>query len=632
MKRIYLIGLILATSFTLNAQNKDTKAGDENFKNLEYAEAIDEYTELVEDGEATPYVYKRLAQANYILYNTKEAERYYAIVVTQDNAEAEDFYRYAEMLKANGKLSESQAWMRKFVEMAPNDKRAIAFQKNPNYVSDIQQMESGYVTEEMDINTDGFDFGGYFHEGKLYFVSARNKSRNDFGYQQPTLDIYVTQGIDGVFGEAQLLEGEVNSKFNEGTVAITADGQTMYFTRNDYFEGDYEASEEGIGELKIYRAKWVNGEWAEIDSLSINNSQYSTGHPALSPDGNTLYFSSAMPGGEGASDLYKVSINEDGSLGQPESLGAEINTPGRESFPFIDKDGNLYFSSDGHLGLGGLDVFKAEAQGEGFGKLSNVGTPVNSPGDDFAFAFYEAEKLGFVSSNRGAEGSNDNIYLLRPIEKCETDLIVTVIDADTKAPIAGANVKVYAPGGEAVASAATSPEGISEFTVECDTYEVQADAEGYFSESETAPKQERGKTLELTIELSPEPVITETEVVLNPIYFEFDKADITPEAALELDRLVRVMEEHPDMVIQVRAHTDFRGSDAYNLDLSDRRAKSTAQYIISQGIDESRITGKGFGETMPEIECGGNCTEEQHATNRRSEFMIVGGDVTEKKG
>lgn len=630
MKKIYFIGLMLAGSLSLTAQTRETRKADEHFSKFEFEDAIEDYMDLVEDDQATPYVYKQLARAHYKLQNNAEAERYYAQVLEDSLATADDYFRYAQLLKTNNKPDQSKEWMEKFAEMAPNDRRAVAFLENPNYAEEISQLPAGYTISNVDFNSEFSDFGGFYHNGRLYFVSARNKSRKKYEWNnQPTLDVYTVEKVADAFGEPKLLPGDVNSKYHEGTVSLSPSGNTLYFTRNDYLDGKYKADEEGINQLKVYAARLVEGEWKDIRPLPFNSSEYSTGHTALSPDGSKLYFSSDMPGGMGESDLYVVEIRNDSVVGEPQNLGSKINTVGKESFPFIGEDGTLYFSSTGHLGLGGMDVFYARPEGDGFGEVKNMGQPVNSSSDDFAFTYYPEEKMGFVSSNR-SNPNNDDIYMLHPIEECNMEMMITVIDSETKEPISGADVSLYSPDGGSAGMEYTAQTGMAHFTLPCDSYEAQADAEGYFSNSGSIAKTEGESPSELTIELDPEPVITATEVILNPIFFEFDKSDITPQAATELDRLVRVMQEHPDMVIQVRAHTDFRGSDSYNLSLSDRRAKSTAQYIISQGIDESRITGQGFGETMPKVACGGNCTEEEHAMNRRSEFKIVGGEVQEK--
>lgn len=627
-KRYYILVLFTTLSFGSFAQNSDTKKADKHFKRLEYVKAVKEYKEIVEDGDATPYVYHRLADSYFNLYDTDEAERYYGMYVdTAEEVEGEALYRYAQILKSNKKYDKSNEIMRKFSAQNPRDLRAIAFEGNKDYLSNILNAKEKYAVTELDFNTDLIDFGAYEKNDKIYFVSARNKSRRNYGWnEQPTLDVYYTTEIDGVYDEPTLVEGEVNTKFNEGTVTISNDGNTIYFTRNDYFDRDYEKDSSGIGQLKIFKASIINEEWDDVQTLPFNNSEYSTGHPALSPDGKTLYFSSDMPGGMGQSDLYKVAVNEDGSFGTPINLGNTINTEGRESFPFIDAEGTLYFSSDGQPGIGGLDVFYAKSKGNNFDQVKNIGQPINSTGDDFAFTFNVEQKKGYVSSNRGGmqeNVANDNIYLVKEIMIEKIDILVTVINAETGAPIAGAEVINYTNNNQ-LGRSITSEEGTTQFNelLAGEDYTLQVNANEYESNSKLISKDEENQ-VEVVIELIPiKPIIVEDEIVLNPIKFDFDKANIRPEAALELDSLIGVMEKHPDMEIKVESHTDKRGSKSYNQTLSERRAESTVNYIIEQGIDKSRITWEAFGESKPKIECD-SCTEEQFQENRRSLFKIV---------
>ncbi|WP_121666720.1 OmpA family protein [Mesonia aquimarina] len=634
MKKIYYIASLLLLFMSGNsfAQSNATKKADKHYDRLEYVDAIEDYKKLVDKGDATPYVYHRLADSYYNLYNSQEAARYYSMYIDgASDASGEAYYRYAQMLKANANYEEANRAMQAFASRSPQDKRAQAFKSNQNYLSDILDKEAKFSVERLSLNTDFIDFGGYEKDGKLYFVSARNKSRRNYGWNdQPTLDVYVSTREGEEFTSPELLEGEVNTKFNEGTVAITPDGNTMYFTRNDYLDGDYEEDEQGVGQLKLFRARLVNGAWDDIQSVPFNSSAYSTGHPALSADGKTLYFSSDMPGGIGHSDLYKVSVSEDGSLGEPQNLGAGINTEGRDSFPYIDEEGTLYFSSDGQLGIGGLDVFYAKAKGSNFGEVNNIGQPINSNGDDFAFTFSTSAKKGYVSSNRGglaedAQTANDNIYRvvqLEPIE--EIDIMVKVINAETGAPITQAEVLNYNEAKTQVGKKQTNREGQAAFQgLRVDkAYSLQANATGYKSGLAQVSPEERGE-VGVTIELSPiKPIIKKEEIVLNPILFDFDKATIRSQAALELDKLVGVMKKHPEMEIKVEAHTDKRGSAEYNQKLSERRAKSTVGYVVSQGIDKSRISWEAFGESKPKVECD-NCSEEQYQENRRSVFRII---------
>ncbi len=325
-----------------------------------------------------------------------------------------------------------------------------------------------------------------------------------------------------------------------------------------------------------------------------------------------------MPGGMGGEDIWKVSVNGD-EYGTPENLGAKINTEANESFPFITDDNVLFFSSNGKQGFGGLDVFKIDLS-KGTDAV-NVGAPVNTEKDDFAFTYNTAKKVGFFSSNRGG---NDDIYIADPV--CNFKAITVVKDKVTGKEIDGALVVLTGEKQKTLSSLTTDSSGksISEFN--CMTsYSGQVSKQGYESEvfNVDIPNDAVGTDFKVDVFLNPIlPIITEKEVILQPIFFEFNKSNITQQGAAELDKLVQVMVEHPNMVIFAKSHTDSRGSDKYNLNLSDRRAKSTVQYLVSKGIAKDRISGQGFGESEPKVACD-NCTEEEHAQNRRSEFLIV---------
>ncbi|NND88919.1 MAG: OmpA family protein, partial [Flavobacteriaceae bacterium] len=353
--------------------------------------------------------------------------------------------------------------------------------------------------------------------------------------------------------------------------------------------------------------------------------EYSTGHPALSPDGNKLYFVSDRPGGKGGSDIYKATVSKDGSLGAPQRLGDHINTEGKEVFPFVDSNGTLYFSSDGHMGIGLLDVFMAEANGNDFEAPTNLGKGVNTEEDDFAFRFDAASKTGYVSSNRIGGKGKDDIYMIKELEQpCVVMMNIQVVDENTDQPISGARVDLYDILENKLSTKTTDSNGMVSFKAECDiAHEVQAVVQDY--ESNAIDVAAANDTeVSATIKLRPiEAMIVDDMVELDPIYFDLDKHNIKPQAAFELDKLVALMKKYPAMKIAVGSHTDNRASDAYNMALSERRAQSTVQYVISKGIDSDRISGKGYGESQPAIACGDNCTEAQHAQNRRSEFTIV---------
>ena len=605
----------------VHAQNKNTESADKLFNRFEYVDAAESYLKLVEDGKADPYVYSQLAESYYNVFNTKEAAKWYAKAVETDQ-DAETYYRYAQMLKAEGRYEESNKQMQSFARLAPSDQRAIAFNADPNYLPKLKSQTKLYDEKALAINSDKSEFGAVLtNDNFLYFASARNMAKKTYGWnEEPFLDLYrAVYNSDGTFAEPVAVSG-INTKFHDGPAAISADGNTMYFSSESFKEKKFERNKElklKLGQVYLFKATKDGDAWTNIKPVPFNSKDYSTGNPSLSKDGKTLYFSSNMPGSLGGEDIWKVSVADDGSFGTPENLGATVNTEGNENFPFITDDNRLFFASDGKKGFGGLDVFMVDL--EKGTEAKNLGAPVNTAKDDFAFSFNVTKNTGFFSSNRDG---NDNIYQVTPV--CSVEVITTVKDAVTGALLSNASVSILDDRKNVIETKTSDANGIVAYDVDCNkAYSIQASMEGY--ESNTFPvAQSAGGKVEVPADLQPiETIVKPGEVTLNEIYFEFNRSNITKEGAFELNKLVQVLNKYPEMVIMVKAHTDNRGTDAYNMNLSDRRAKSTVQFILSKGIKKDRISGKGYGETEPKVSCGENCTEEQHAQNRRSEFLIV---------
>lgn len=619
------------SSLSLTAQNKQTKDADKHFNKYEFIEAITAYNKLVENGQGDAYVYGQLAEANYNIFSTTEAERWYAKALEANQDNPEMIFKYSQMLKANGKYDESNKWMKKFAEAKPKDERAIAFITNPDYIPGILEGDKLYDISPLEFNSEFTDYGGTVQDGNLYFSSARNNARRNYGWNdEPFLDIYrVAIGGDTAGIEAELVNG-VNSRYHEGLVSFSPDGNTIYFSRESFAAGDFEKNEEAkikISVLYLYKATKDGNKWVNVQPLSLNNKEYSVKSPSVSKDGKTLYFASDMPGGYGLFDIYKVAIDENGMLGEPENLGAKINTEGQEMFPFISDKNILYFSSNGHLGLGGLDVFHTTESGD----VVNAGVPVNSNSDDLAFTINEETGEGFVSSNRPGGKGGDDIYALKRIVPCNVNVITTVVDKQTNNPLAGVAVTFKDANDRVVSKQTTDSNGKVTYTVSCDkSLEISGVLKDYLSNYIT---YSGSKEKEVLMQLNLDPIdviIVKDKVVLNPIMFDFDKSNITAQGAFELDKLVAIMQKYPNMVILAESHTDSRGPASYNERLSDRRAKSTVQYVISKGIEANRISGIGKGESDPKVDCGSKCTEEEYQLNRRSEFNIVSGGPAQK--
>ena len=620
MKKNTLLLFFVLAGFSLCAQNKETKNADKLFESYDYVEAVDGYLNLVEKGNTDAYVAKQLGDSYYYMHNTVAAEQWYAKAI-QTKQDSETYYRYAQVLKSNGKYTNSDAQMKIFSALMPDDQRAKQFNKNPNYLAELVNKEKLFVVEKISVNSQRSDFGASLYGDILYFASARNESNKIYGWNnEPYLDIYQsTYNADGSYSEPTPVD-ELNSRFHEGPVTMTKDGNFIYFSSESFKDKLFEKDKNHklkFGQVNLYKSIKENDKWGVVTPLPFNSKSFSMGNPSIDADGKFLYFASNMPGSFGGTDIWKVTVNNDGTFGTPENLGNKINTAGDENFPFVTDDGILYFSSNGLMGLGSFDVFSVDLNKDE--EPYNLGKPVNTEKDDFAFTFNKEKNIGFLSSNRDGV---DHIYSSVPI--CKAQIASVVKDAKTGALLANSRVVLLDVNNTVLDTKLSNTNGEVFYDVECQKiYSIQVFKDGYVTKSFSIAKISEGK---ITIDAVIDPIeviVTETEIILNPIYFEYNKSNITKLGATELDKLVYIMSQNDKLKIYVKAHTDSRGTDEFNLDLSERRANTTVAYIVSKGILADRITGKGFGESEFKVDCQENCTEEEHALNRRSEFMIV---------
>ncbi len=632
MKKIYtgIFLFVLSMSLGLAQEKKSAtvKKADAFFARLEFLKAAKAYESALAKGQNTDYVYRKLGDTYYNLFDPKKAVKYYEKIIDKTD-DPEVYYRYAQMLKALGKYQESEPWMKKFVSMRPADRRAMAYRANPGYLVKIldKTRKKFVVTEEPSLNTTYADYGAQLTAtDKLYFISHRIKSKKHNWDGQPFGDIFEADYTGDVASTIEQIPGEVNTKYHEGPFSLSPDGKTIYFTRNNY-DKKYGSDSTGVSRLKIYKATWNGKKWVNVEELPFNSDNFDTAFPAVTPDGKRMYFSSDRPGTFGLSDIWYVDINDDGTFGEPQHLGPEINTEGREDYPFFI-DNTLYFSSDGWMGLGGRDVFASKWVDGKFSRARNLGVPVNSGYDDITFSYYPDLKKGFVSSNRDAAQYGDfNIYKVQAVKPVFDVLIsVVVLDDKTGKPIPNAAVVLTDNAGNPMGTKTTNADGEVDFLIEGGKDVILEARANDYENNKATVKGTYDEGVDVEIRLKPiEKIITAEQLNIRPIYFDFDKWNIRRDAAFELDNVVEAMKKHPELKIHVVSHTDCRGSVAYNQQLSEKRAKSTVQYIISKGIDASRLTWEGRGETDPKIKCSpcGSCTKEQHQENRRSDFIIV---------
>jgi outer membrane protein OmpA-like peptidoglycan-associated protein/tetratricopeptide (TPR) repeat protein len=644
MKNKILLYLAILSFFSFNnyAQKAKVSKADKKYDNYAYIDAIKTYERVSDKGYKSAEMFQKLGNAYFFNAELDKAAKWYGeLFALTTSVDPEYYYRYAHCLRSIGENDKANEMLKLYNEKSDNPGKGESYIKEVNYLDKIKANSGRYKIKDAGVNSQYSDYGSSFYNGKLVFTTSRDTGslgqRKHTWTDQYFTNLYVSDltGDSLTPGSPQKFSKSVRSKFHEASAIFTKDGNTMYFTRNNYLDGKKGKDGNKITLIKIYKASFVNNDWTNITELPFNSDNYSTAHPALSPDEKTLYFASDMPGTLGESDIFKVSINSDGSYGTPENLGKTINTAGKETFPFVTDDNEIYFASDTHSGLGGLDIFVSEMKTDGtFGEVQNVGADVNSPKDDFAYLINTKNRIGFFSSNRDNGKGYDDIYQFletRPI-KCKYELNGVITELASGEILPNSKMSLYDDQHKLVKTTESDDKGYYSFDIEGQkTYSVRAEKEEYTTTEKTVTIAEKDcKTqLNLTFEKALCKVAVGDDLGkcfgIKWIYFEFDKSTIKPEAALDLAKILDVMGEYPNMKIDIRSHTDSRGTSKYNEALSERRAKSTKEWLIKNGISPNRLSSKGYGENQLVNNCsdGVKCTEEEHQQNRRSEFIIT---------
>lgn len=643
-KRIRIaIVLIITLSGISSAQENLVNKADGKYADYSFSPAIDIYKRVLDKGFASADLLKRLGNSYYFNANYEEAASTYKRLVAEFPAEVgpEYYFRYAQTLKSLGDYATANVNMAKFAEItSKDDVRSSIYNSEKDYLSEIAKNSGRYQLTPFNYNTVYSEFAPAFYNDGLVFASDRdtgNLARYRHTWTaKDFLDLYKA-GVDSASSTSVTkLDKNINTRYHESTSVFTKDGNTVYFTRNNVLDGKTKKDKDGTVRLKIFKATLEDGNWSNLEELPFNSDSYSVANPTLSPDEKTLYFASDMPGTYGESDIFKVSINSDGTYGTPENLGNKINTAARETFPFVTSEQILYFSSDGHPGLGGLDIFATKIA---FGKYNNavvnVGESVNSSMDDFTFIFNEETRRGYFASNRKEGAGEDDIYGFLETKRLELDcnqqVTGTVRDKISNNLLVGATVKVIDENNNEILTTITNSLGNYSLPVNCNEGNfVRALMEGYIPSEEYLGVSD-GKDIIIDFYLERDLVSAgygddlAKLLQLSTIYFDLNKYNIRKDAEIEIQKVIAAMEKYPSLKLRVNSHTDSRGRDAYNLWLSQKRAESTVAYMISQGIDKNRLIGEGFGETKLINRCGNgvNCSETEHQLNRRSEFIIL---------
>ncbi|HEX8269366.1 MAG TPA: OmpA family protein [Flavobacterium sp.] len=540
------------------------------FASTYYSEAIPLYEEVAAEKQSLEVV-RNLADSYYFTNNFKNAQRWYAVLKGKfpNELKEESFFRYIHTLKATGNYEMA------YQELRKNVQGSTALAEVEKQIAGLERLSaagSRFTIRHLPFNTDYSEFGAVEYNDSLIFSGSGAPKSSSKIYRWNNekylgLQAVALANLAEVDLPAKNFASEIDTELHEGSAVFTNDGKQIYFTRNNYKSGKRSSDKDNTSHLQIYRAERVSGKWGNVVPMPFNSDNYSTEHPALSADEKTLFFSSDMPGSIGSFDIYAVAVNN-GSFGIPMNLGTGINTIYKEQFPFVSADNRLYFASDGHFGYGALDIFFSQMKDGSFSTPKNLGPEVNSGYDDFAFTINTSTRKGYFSSNRSTGKGSDDIYELVekiPFKEQEEEIVTQTPEQQFKIEAIMAN--------------------------------------------ESDVVEDNGR------------LIIKTE----PIYFDLDLWYIRKESKTILNRVIYLMNKYPKIVVEIGSHTDVRANDAYNLELSSKRAASTRAYFIENGIPEERISSKGYGETVPVIRCvpESACSEEQHELNRRSEFVIT---------
>ena len=614
------------------SQNREIIKADNQFRQQKYFEAIKSYTKIVKKGTETSEVLEKLAQANYFNANYEQANIWYSkLVLLGQYMKSEDYYRYAQTLKSVGKTDEAKVQLEIFKQSNPSEVRTNLINKTSNEESKFEFSN----VKSISINTEFSDYGPAINGNNLIYSSAKdaflNNITNERTNQSYTSLFQTSKSTDGNFSNPKLFSKGSFSIYNEATPVFSKDGKTMYYTQNQFVKKSNTKLVNGS--YKLYKSILVNNKWINRGPVTFGqNDGIRIAHPALSPDGKFLYFASDNLTRYGESDLFKASINEDGTFGQVENLGAEINTEGRDSYPFITENNTLIFASDGRSGKGGFDIYSIDLSDTNAPVIS-LGEAINSPYDDFAMVLSNDLTIGYYTSNKPGGKGDDDIYSFDlSIKKIVlVALKGTVVDQETQEVQSNAILNLYDNKKVLIDSINSDSNGNfifkdlkpnTSYSISVSKSDYQENSVSLDTKKEDLEKLIPIKKNELQFKRGDD--LSEI-LKLHKIYFDLGKYTLRQESKIELDKVVAFLNKYKTIKIEVGSHTDSRQSAVLNQKLSQNRAVATFNYISSKGIETSRLTAKGYGETKLINNCVDNvkCIEEEHQQNRRSTFFII---------
>jgi len=630
---LFIIGIVLVNM--LAAQTPLQKA-DSLFKNKDYYNSIALYTKALKKatGEESKYIYYQLGECYRNDNNYLQAEDWYQKAINVGATDSLINLHMGEMLIMSGDYSTAKTYLEKYLKDNPGNRIAKLRLEACNLGLKGQEEKPVYeVKVQKDLSSTAGDYSiSYFKNNKVIISSTRitGSGKIDPGTAQGFSDLYEStyDSQKSLWGKPVKVKGSINTSSNEGTFAF--DNKTNY--------GYYSQCNGASGKLKQCNIMYAyyneaTNTWENSKLLDFNSESFRNQQQCLSADGKTLYFSSDMPGGYGGADLYRIQ-KVSNTWGQPENLGPIVNSIGNEGFPFVSGDTLLVFASDGHPGFGGLDIFMSSIKNGKFSKPVNMMQPINSSADDFGLVFKDSKNAGFFCSNRTGGVGDDDIYSydLIPVILTATG---TIKDKASLKSIENASV-VFKGSDGSIDSVATDSKGVYEYAKLKPNvkYSLGVTKDGYLNDSKTLAvgNELYSKTYSLAKGTDLDFLlikITKEEVKIDNIYYDYDKWDLRAESKTELDKLVNMLKETPDVKVQISAHTDERGAKDYNIDLSQKRAQSVVDYLIAKGISADRLIAKGYGFSNPIVKNAK--TEDEHQMNRRTTFKILNSTLYEKK-
>ena len=623
LSRLLILAMLLS-----GCASYHIRQGNRLYDELAYSMAIKEYQKGLSKREF-PQARIKLAESYKKMNDLQRAEEAYSKAVQLPEAEPKHKLHYAQILMRNGKYEQAKIYLDQYLAAVPSDTTVRHLRMSCDSITAWMADSMRYTVQGSNLNSGQSNFSPVYYNKGIVFASDRNTKGKTYEWTgKPYLEMYYAEGnAEKGFSAPITLNGDVNGMYHDGPATFSSKGDTIYFTRNNYVKKKVKESSSEEVNLKIFTAVRKDTVWRDLKEFEFNSNDYSAGHPSLSSDGNTLYFVSDREGGFGGTDIYMTQKTND-KWSEPVNLGPSVNTPYNEMFPLIWKDSVLYFSSEGHYNFGGLDIFESTKTAGGWSNAKNAGYPLNSSYDDFGIALNDSGTAGLFSSNRNKENTTqDNIFTFT-INDLRFTLEGIAVEKESQMPLEDVQIELLNIKTNVKEIAMTGPDGTFRFKLDPESqYTVMGTKDTYFTNTETVStvgkKQSENMFVKLKMEL--ERIIVNKPIVLENIYYDLDKYDIRPDAAAGLDKLVAILNDNPGITIELSSHTDSRADDRYNLILSQRRAESAVNYIISHGISSSRISAKGYGEQQLINHCanGVACSEAEHQQNRRTEFKVV---------